>query len=133
MSIATLAWTIYNDQRNRTPPTPPPELIARQVRITLRDQDTSLPPGTERITEIVATEITRQASPSPVTRLRTPEPGQYRRPYRYAYCHCPRDPSLHCRSSRPVSSCELTSDRTLDWRARTRRLPAQQNWQEAAR
>ena len=62
VSIATLAWTIYNDQRTRTPD-PPPDSIARQVRITLRDQDTTLPPGTERITEIVATEITRQANP----------------------------------------------------------------------
>jgi hypothetical protein len=62
VAIATLAWTIYNDQRTRTPD-PPPNSIARQVRITLRDQGTPLPPGTERITEVVATEITRQASP----------------------------------------------------------------------
>ena len=62
VAIATLAWTIYNDQRNHTPD-PPPSSIARQVRITLRDQDTTLPPGTDRITEIVATEITRHASP----------------------------------------------------------------------
>ena len=61
VSIATLAWTIYNDQRSHTPD-PPPDSIARQVRITLREQDTALPPGTERITEIVATEITRHAS-----------------------------------------------------------------------
>jgi hypothetical protein len=63
VTIATLAWTIYNDQRNHTPD-PPPDSIARQVRITLREQDTILPPGTERITEIVATEITRHANPS---------------------------------------------------------------------
>jgi hypothetical protein len=62
VAIATLAWTIYNDHRKHTPQ-PPPDSIARQIRITLRDQDTALPPGTERITEIVATEITRQASP----------------------------------------------------------------------
>ena len=62
VAIATLAWTIYNDQRTRTPD-PPPGSIARQVRITLRDQDISLPPGAERITEVVATEITRQARP----------------------------------------------------------------------
>jgi hypothetical protein len=42
VAIATLAWTIYNDQRTRTPE-PPPDSIARQVRITLRDQDTTLP------------------------------------------------------------------------------------------
>ena len=44
-------------------PAPPLDSIARQVRITLSDQDTVLPPGTERITEVVATEITRQAKP----------------------------------------------------------------------
>jgi hypothetical protein len=64
VAIATLAWTIYTDQRKHTPE-PPPATIARQVRITLREQDTLMPPGTERITEIVATEITRQASPPP--------------------------------------------------------------------
>jgi hypothetical protein len=62
VAIATLAWTIYTDQRKHAPD-PPPDSIARQVRITLRDQDVSLPPGTERITEVVATEITREASP----------------------------------------------------------------------
>ena len=62
VAIASLAWTIYNDQRKHTPD-PPPDAIARQVRITLRDQDTPMPAGTERITEVVVTEITRQASP----------------------------------------------------------------------
>jgi hypothetical protein len=62
VSIATLAWTVYNDQRSRTPE-PQPEAIARQVRITLRERDIALPAGTEHITEIVATEITRQANP----------------------------------------------------------------------
>ena len=62
MAIATLAWTIYNDQRKHAPD-PPPSSIARQVRISLRDQDMPLPPGAERITEVVATEITRQARP----------------------------------------------------------------------
>jgi hypothetical protein len=66
VSIATLAWTIYNDLRNHNDPRdhaldPPPDVIARQVRITLREQDVQLPPGTARITEIVATEITRQS------------------------------------------------------------------------
>jgi hypothetical protein len=63
VAIATLAWTIYNDRRDRASEPPPPETIARQVRITLREQDMTLPPGTERITEVVATEITRQATP----------------------------------------------------------------------
>ena len=60
VSIATLAWTIYNDQRSHASD-PEPDTIARQVRITLREQDIAIPASTERITEIVATEITRQA------------------------------------------------------------------------
>ena len=63
VAIATLAWTIYNDQRDRKPAPPPASTIARQVRITLREQDIDLPPGGERITEVVATEITRQDDP----------------------------------------------------------------------
>lgn len=61
VGIATLAWTIYNDQRDRASD-PPPSSIAHQIRITLREQETILPAGAERITEIVATEITRHAS-----------------------------------------------------------------------
>ena len=68
VSVAALAWTVYNDLRSRAQgqePTPElepqAEFIARQVRITLRDQDTALPPGTERITEVVASEIVRQS------------------------------------------------------------------------
>jgi hypothetical protein len=61
VSIATLAWTTYRDRRNSTLD-PPPDSIARQVRITLREQDTPLPLGIERITEIVAAEITRQTN-----------------------------------------------------------------------
>ena len=63
VSIATLAWQIYADQRNHTAGPPPADTIARQVRISLRNQDTALPPGTEHIIEIVATEITRHATP----------------------------------------------------------------------
>ena len=61
VSVATLAWAVYNDQRNRTHnQESPADAIVRQVRVTLRDQDMSLPPGTDRITEVVATEILRQ-------------------------------------------------------------------------
>ena len=63
VAIAALAWQVYTDHRNRTPDPPPADTIARQVRITLREQDTALSPGTERITEIVATEITRHPAP----------------------------------------------------------------------
>jgi hypothetical protein len=65
VSVAALAWTILNDMRSRArDQEPPADSVARQVRITLREQDMSLPPGTERITEVVATEIIRQSSRS---------------------------------------------------------------------
>jgi hypothetical protein len=60
VSIAQLAWSIASDRRKQAAE-PSPDSIARQIRIILRDQDISLPPGAERITEVVATEITRQA------------------------------------------------------------------------
>jgi hypothetical protein len=48
-----------------------PASAARQVRITLREQDTAPAPGAEHITEVVAAEITRLASPPPVAPLST--------------------------------------------------------------
>jgi hypothetical protein len=63
VSAATLAWTIYNDQRDRAHgQEPEADSIARQVRTTLREQDRALPPGADRITEVVATEIIRQST-----------------------------------------------------------------------
>jgi hypothetical protein len=44
VAVATLAWTIYNDQRKHTSE-PPPSSIARQVRITLRERRPPCPPG----------------------------------------------------------------------------------------
>jgi hypothetical protein len=71
VSVATLAWTIYNDQRNRareqktelSPAAHEQEAdsVTRQVRIKLRESDEILPPGTDRIAEVVVTEIIRQA------------------------------------------------------------------------
>jgi hypothetical protein len=62
VSVATLAWMVYVSQRDRGHgQEPEPDSVARQVRITLREQDTALPPSTERISEIVATEIIRRA------------------------------------------------------------------------
>ena len=63
VTIAQLAWTIYTDKRDHAAEPPPPEALARQVRIALREQDIALPDGTEHITEIIATEITRQVPP----------------------------------------------------------------------
>jgi hypothetical protein len=67
VSIAQLAWSILSDQRKRTVE-PSPDSIARQVRITLRQRDIPLPPGADRITDVVVTEITRRGRPSPQPR-----------------------------------------------------------------
>jgi hypothetical protein len=58
VSIAQLAWSIVSDQRKRTAE-PSPDSIARQVRITLHQQDIPIPPGTDRITDVVITEVIR--------------------------------------------------------------------------
>ena len=64
VSIAQLAWSIVSDHRAPTAK-PSHETIARQVRIALRQQDKPLPPDTDRITEIVITEIIRLEDPPP--------------------------------------------------------------------
>lgn len=71
VSVAALAWTVYNDQRNRmreqktelNPAAQEPEAdsVTRQVRIKLRESDEVLPPETPQIAEVVVTEIIRQA------------------------------------------------------------------------
>lgn len=58
VAIATLAWSIYADQRKRTEH-PDKEIIARQARLTLRQQGDSTPPETGKIIEIVVTEVIR--------------------------------------------------------------------------
>jgi hypothetical protein len=63
VAIATLAWTIVNDLRERNSKQPERETIARQVRITLREQDTTVTASTERVVDVVATEIIRHATP----------------------------------------------------------------------
>ena len=63
VSIASLAWTIYNDRHTRSQEPPRPESIVRQVRVTLREHYTALPPDAGRITEIIATEIIRHERP----------------------------------------------------------------------
>ena len=63
VSVATLAWTIYNDQRTRIQGQRlAADELVREVRSTLEDADMPLPAGTDRITEVVATEIIRQST-----------------------------------------------------------------------
>lgn len=62
VTIAQLAWSIITDPRKHTAK-PSPDSIARQVRITLREQNLPAFPGTDRITDVVITEILRLESP----------------------------------------------------------------------
>lgn len=56
VAIAALAWTIYADLRNKTPQ-PSPGVVARHVRAELRNQSDTSRQDTDRITQIVVTEI----------------------------------------------------------------------------
>jgi hypothetical protein len=56
VAIATLAWTIYSDQRKKTP-NPSHDSVTREVRVELRKQDGPNQPEADRITEIVVTQI----------------------------------------------------------------------------
>jgi hypothetical protein len=62
VAIATLAWTIYNDKRKQTP-NPSPDVVARQVRVELRNQGDTRHSQHDinRVTEVVVTEIIQAA------------------------------------------------------------------------
>lgn len=67
VAIATLAWTVYSDQRRKTSD-PPPSVVARHVRAELREHSSSTGISQQeigRITEIVVTEIIQAAHSSP--------------------------------------------------------------------
>jgi hypothetical protein len=79
VAVATLAWTIYADWRKQTSDPPPPAVVARQVRIELRQHASEGPHDTGEITEIVVTEMLRvargQAGAPDVTAGEREEPG----------------------------------------------------------
>ncbi len=57
VAIATLAWSIYSDQRKRTP-SPPPDVVTRRVRIEMRKKNNNTSQrDTDRITKIIVSEI----------------------------------------------------------------------------
>ena len=61
VSIAQLAQAILSDRRNHTAETSP-DSITRQIRIRLREHDIPAPAGTDRITDVVVSEIIRLSS-----------------------------------------------------------------------
>ncbi|MFE1477596.1 hypothetical protein ACFW6N_27580 [Streptomyces cyaneofuscatus] len=68
VSIATLAWTVYNDIRSRNSAAPAPDTVVRRVRLELDQADTPAPPlaPADRDRIIAATvEETLRAAPEP--------------------------------------------------------------------
>jgi hypothetical protein len=61
VTAAQLAWSILTERRPNAPE-PSRDQIARQIRITLREQDVTLPRSSEHITGIVITEVIRIAA-----------------------------------------------------------------------
>ena len=61
VAIATLAWTVHNDLRNRSS-RPAAEVVARTVRVRLDDDGAVDGPERDRIIEIVVDETIRRAS-----------------------------------------------------------------------
>jgi hypothetical protein len=59
VTIASLAWTVYGDLKKRTAQ-PAAEVVARTVRVTLRDTGQAAAP--DRIVDVVVTEAIRAAA-----------------------------------------------------------------------
>jgi hypothetical protein len=60
VSVATLAWTIYNDLRTKTPE-PSPAVVARTIRVRLSDVGELDSAQRDRIIEIVVEETVQTA------------------------------------------------------------------------
>jgi hypothetical protein len=58
VAIATLAWTVYTDLKERTAQ-PAPEVVTRTVRVTRLDQGQAAAP--DHIVEVIVTETIRAA------------------------------------------------------------------------
>ena len=55
VSIATLAWTVYNDLRKKTPD-PSAQVLARTIRVELRDYGRLSPTERDQLIDVVVTE-----------------------------------------------------------------------------
>src|SRR5581483_8212814 len=60
VSVATLAWTIYQDLRTKTS-TPAPQVISRRIRLELSDDSTTPAPQRDRIIDVVVEEVIHAA------------------------------------------------------------------------
>lgn len=55
VSVATLAWTVFNDLRSKAAK-PSPDVVARQVRVRLETPDSVTPAERDRIIDVVVSE-----------------------------------------------------------------------------
>lgn len=60
VSVATLAWTVYNDLRKKTPE-PSTAVVARTIRVQLNDTSGLDPAQRDRIIDIVVEETVQTA------------------------------------------------------------------------
>jgi hypothetical protein len=63
VSVAALAWTVYQDLRAKTPE-PSPAVVARTIRVQLKDTGELDPAQRDRIIEIVVEETVQNAKQS---------------------------------------------------------------------
>ncbi len=63
VSIATLAWNIYNDLKTKTP-NPTPDTVTRMARVELRNRSETVSAQQQEIAEVVITEFMRYAGDS---------------------------------------------------------------------
>lgn len=60
VSIASLAWTIYNSLKKQTP-NPAPEVVIQEVRIELQTRGDDASASQDKITDVVVAEISQAA------------------------------------------------------------------------
>lgn len=70
VSIAQLAWSILSEERKRSA-RPSRRSLERRIRISVRERDMPVPPGTDRIIDVVITEVVRLERP-PRSQARQP-------------------------------------------------------------
>lgn len=62
VSVATLAWTVYTDLKNKTPK-PSPAVVARTIRVRLSNDGELDPAQRDRIIDIIVDETVQVAGP----------------------------------------------------------------------
>ncbi len=64
VSIASLAWTVYQDLRRQNKPEPTTEVVSRTVRLQLDHPSHSSPDERAHVIDVTVEELLRQARPA---------------------------------------------------------------------